>query len=55
MLDDRAHPRKTITTRPLNLDVDLDGVDRIRFEFTPPGNSCDEYSRMAFVALTAQP
>ena len=54
-LDDTIVLRKNVTTTPLDLNVDLSGVNRIRFELTPPGNSCNEYSKIAFVGLVAQP
>lgn len=55
VLDGTAAVRKKVTTTPLELDVDLTGVNRIRFELTTPGNSCAKYSKLAFVGLTAHP
>ncbi|MFI5834405.1 hypothetical protein ACIA5A_12090 [Micromonospora sp. NPDC051300] len=55
VLDDKPQKRMRITTTPLELGIDLTGVNRIRFEFTPPGNTCSKYSKVAFVGMIAQP
>ena len=47
--------RKSVTTTPLQLNVDLTGINRIRIELTPPGHCWDKGSKIAFVELTAQP
>ncbi|HEX5995035.1 MAG TPA: hypothetical protein VFY84_07830 [Jiangellales bacterium] len=54
-LDDRAQERKNVTTRPLELNVDLNDVNRIRFELTEADGGCTKASKVAFVGLTAQP
>lgn len=55
LLDGEARVRKNVTTAPLRLDVDLTGVNRVRFELTPPGNCYEQGSKVGFVELTAQP
>ena len=55
VLDGKTQERKTVTTTTLELNVELNGVNRIRFELTAPGNSCTKYSKVAFVDLTAEP
>ncbi|WP_433528321.1 hypothetical protein ACQPYA_18400 [Micromonospora sp. CA-263727] len=55
VLDEKKKWSRDITTSPLKLDVNLDGVNRLRFEIRTPGGLCwGEYSKLAFLNLVAR-